>query len=100
MTTSTREIKAWGKVLTSTAPVRIEPTERWPSNSTRVLVAPRFLRLRELMPACPELMLDCEVRGVLLPWKDGRVLTKSAMLGWAWDWISSTPTTVSGVGAW
>src|SRR5271154_5623017 len=54
VTTSTRETIADGKVETSTPPVMLDTTTRWPSNRTRVLVMPRLRRLRMSTPSVPE----------------------------------------------
>jgi hypothetical protein len=77
----------------------MEPTERWPSISTRVRTWPRFLKFSALTPAWPLLTLAWVVAGLMLPAKAGSVLTNSAMFGVAWEAISSVPTTVRGVGA-
>ena len=99
MTICTPLIRPCGKVLTSTAPVMVEPTERWPFSRTRVRVAPRPRRFRALTPEVPALIEALEVCGVALPTTDGMSLTKSATLEGAAARISVSLITVSGVGA-
>src|SRR5690606_34695640 len=78
VTISTLLISACGKVLMSTVPLDIEPTERRPSNNTSVRVLPSERRLTELTPARPLLCSRLVVGGVLLPAILGSSLTKSA----------------------
>ena len=99
VTISTREISAWGKVLTSTMPAVEDGTERWPSNSTSVRLAPSARRLIDATPAMPLLSEPDELELVELPRTDGRVLTKSAMLAGGSARSSFRPTTLTGVGA-
>jgi hypothetical protein len=101
VTTSTLFTSICGMVLTSTSPVTVDPTERRPSSSTSVRSEPRLRRFSALMPACPLDRLSRELDGRVEPAIDGSWLTKSAML---FDgelfWISSSVSTVSGVGDW
>ena len=99
VTISTVLISACGKVLMSTSPVIVDPTERRPSSSTSVRTSPRLRRLSVLTPASPELIASRELAGRVLPASAGCWLMKSArLLVGDWLWISCCDSTESGVG--
>ena len=86
-------------VLMSTKPVAELATERWPSTSTSVRLAPRLRRLTALIPALAPDSEAVDEAGEADPEMAGIWLTKLAILGGDCDWMSSAPSTLTGVGA-